>query len=283
VKVYPLAQAANPPSITFVDKTDQSFDLSPLKWEDNIQYWEKLKKVLDEEPAFDEFRPMYGLLISLGIQKGKSFSPDARMKAVLERAAKNGRDRLLVSGYASNRPDRIAWQDRKWEWVALVYDNGDFELPTGIDIQARDRWFGQATGASQKMFSRQLGTGSIYWQGVRDSTGAYLDGSKTYKLTVPQPVPAQFFWSVTVYDPQTRSMIQTDQNKAALRSMFELKDVSKAQPTELYFGPQAPAGKENVWIKTTSGKGWFAYFRLYRPVGPAFDGSWKPGDFQEIK
>jgi hypothetical protein len=167
IRVYPLAQSANPPAYTFVDKTDQAIDASPLRLEDNIQYWEKLHKVLQEEPAFDEFRPMYGLLIALGIEHGKEFAPDARMKAILERAAKAGRDRLLISAYASSRPDRIVWTDRKWEWAALVSGNGDFD----IDIEARDRWFSQATGASPKMFLRTAGAGSLYWLGLREKNG----------------------------------------------------------------------------------------------------------------
>jgi hypothetical protein len=177
------------------------------------------------------------------------------MKAILERAAKTGRGRMLVSAYASSRPDRIIWADRKWEWAALVSDNGDFELPTGIDVQARDRWFAQATGASPKMFARTPSAGSLNWLGLRDNDGAYLDGGKTYKLSVPQPVPQRLFWSITVYDPRTRSMIQTDQNKAALRSLVELKDVPKTGTTDLYFGPKAPAGKEGQWIKTNPGQG----------------------------
>ena len=283
IKVYPLSQAANPPALKFTDKTDQPFDTSPLKWEDNLQYWEKLHKILQEETVVAEFRPMYGLLMALGIQKDKPFSPDTRMKAILERAAKVGRDRMLVAAYESSRPDRIAWPDRKWEWVALVYDNGDFETPAGIDVQARDHWFSQATGASQVMFARDKNARSLYWQGQRDKNGAFLDGGRTYKLSVPQPVPQKLFWSVTVYDPATRSMIQTDQDKAALRSLVELKNVANTGSIDLYFGPTAPSGKEGLWIKTNPGQGWMAYLRLYGPEGPAFDGSWKPGDFEEVK
>ena len=77
----------------------------------------------------------------------------------------------------------------------------------------------------------------------------YLDGGKTYKLTVPLPVPGKLFWSVTVYDTDTRSQIQTDQNKAALRSLFELKDLS-GTTVDLFFGPTAPEGEEGRWIKT---------------------------------
>jgi hypothetical protein len=132
------------------------------------------------------------------------------------------------------------------------------------------------------MFKRDTTAGSLYWLGLRDSAGATLGGGKQYKLSVPQPVPGKLFWSVTAYDTDTRSQIQTDQSKAALHSLFELKDV-KGDTTELYFGPTAPTGKENQWIKTIPGKGWFAYFRVYGPEKPAFDGSWKPGDFEQTK
>jgi hypothetical protein len=87
---------------------------------------------------------------------------------------------------------------------------------------------------------------------------------------------------VTVYDTQTRSEIATSQNKAALRSLLELKDMSGQSLAELYFGPNAPARKEKQWIKTLPGKGWFVYFRIYGPEGSAFDGSWRPGDFEPL-
>ena len=100
---------------------------------------------------------------------------------------------------------------------------------------------------------------------------------------MPQPVPGKLFWSVTAYDAQTRSEVQTDQDKAALRSLFELKGVSKSEPTVLYFGPTAPPGQEGRWIKTVPGRGWFAYIRIYGPEQAAFDRSWKPSDFEEVK
>jgi hypothetical protein len=81
----------------------------------------------------------------------------------------------------------------------------------------------------------------------------------------------------------TRSQVQTDQDKAALRSLFELKDARRTGAVELYFGPKAPAGQEVRWIKTILGKGWFVYFRIYGPEASAFDGRWKPGDFEKIR
>jgi hypothetical protein len=238
---------------------------------------------VQEEPLIGKFQPMYGLLATIGIEKGKTFAPDERMKAILAKAAKDGRDQLLVSAFDSDRPDKLAWPDRKWEWAGLVPGSAQFETPAGMDLEARDRWFAQAIVTSPAMFKRTPGAGSLYWLAARDGTGAWLDGGKTYRLSIPQPVPDKLFWSVTAYDAQTRSEVQTDQDKAALRSLFELKDVSTTEPTELYFGPEAPAGKESQWIKTVPGRGWFAYIRIYGPEQAAFDGSWKPGDFEEVK
>jgi hypothetical protein len=117
---------------------------------------------------------------------------------------------------------------------------------------------------------------------VRDSSGAFLDGGRNYRLTIPLPVPGNLFWSVTVYDAVTRSQVRTDQDQAALRSLFELKDAASSPSLNLYFGPSAPAGPEGRWIKTVPGRGWFAYIRIYGPEQAAFDKSWKPGDFEPL-
>jgi hypothetical protein len=283
VKIYPLSTAADPKLVKFVDMTERKSDITLLRWEDNLKFWEKLHEVIDAEPVVDRFRPMYGLLAAIGIEKGKPFAPPARLKATLERAAKAGRDQLLVAAFDSVRPERMAWNDRKWEWLGLVPDRADFETPGGMDLKARDRYFAQAILTSPAMFRRKPGSGSLYWLGHRDAKGAFVDGGKTYQLTVPQPVPAGLFWSVTVYDAATRSEVQTAQDRAALRSLYENLAPDADGSTDLYFGPRAPAGKEGRWIQTIPGRGWFAYFRIYGPRQAAFDGSWKPGDFEEVK
>jgi hypothetical protein len=283
IKIYHYSTAAgNPKLIKFVDLNNKKMDMTSLRWEDNLEYWKQLHKVVEAEPVVEEFQSMYGVLTALGIEKGKPFNPDTRMKSVLERAAKEGLSQMLVSAYGSQRPERMVWKDRKWEWVSLVSDNADFMTKSTLDLDARDRWFAQAIVTSPAMFRRKEGAGSLYWLGLRDKRGQYLDGNKTYKLTVPGPVPAKLFWSVTLYDTQTRSFIETDQMRPALRSLFELKDMKSQASYDLYFGPKAPAGKENQWIKTDPQRAWFAYFRIYGPGKEAFNGSWKPGDFEEV-
>lgn len=286
IKVRPLNPDANWTewnASAWKDLTPQPQDSTPLAWENNFKYWEALNEVVQKEAPFDGYRDAYGELAALGIEKGKPFQPDERSKRILTEAAKIANAQMRVESFADRRADRIVWPDRKWEWAALRFEDGDFNAANYVDTYARDKWYFQAIGSSPAMFRRDPQAGSLYWLAQRDGSGAFLDGSKNYKLVVPQPVPGHLFWSVTVYDAETRSQVVTDQGKAALRSLFELKDVPKTGATELYFGPKAPKGKENHWIQTKPGKGWFVYFRIYGPEAAAFNGSWKPADFELVK
>ena len=278
VDVHPLDASIEWSEPQWLDLTGSEFDGSPVTYERGLGYWEALHRTIDQEPAYQGYHHQYGDLAALGIEKGKPFRPDARMRSILERAAQTANDEMRVQSFADRRADRFPWNDRKWEWAALRYEDGDFNVGSRTDLEAREKWFYQATGASPAMFRRDEHAGSLYWLGLRDDQGDFLDGGKNYKLTVPLPVPGRLFWSVTVYDAATRSQIRTDQKKAALRSLFELKSLS-GDSVDLYFGPQPAPGVDGRWIKTMPGKGWFVYFRIYGPQPAAFDGSWRPGDF----
>jgi hypothetical protein len=280
LKVHPLDPPTGWTEPTWLDLNGQAQDSTPGAWETNLDDWRALHEVVDTEPHLDSFSVLYGELATLGIAKGRPFAPDERMTRILEQAAQIGNGQLRVQSFADRRPDRVVWPDRQWQWAALRFENGDFYADGYLDVDAREKWFFQAIAASPAMFRRSAGAGSLYWLGLRDADGAYLDGAKTYKLSVPQPVPGKLFWSLTVYDAETRSQIRTDQNKAALRSLFELADAGGDTPADLWFGPKAPEGAGGRWIKTIPGKGWFVYFRIYGPEGPAFDGSWQLPDFE---
>lgn len=283
IKVHPLNPPAGWKDAEWIDQGTKPADFSPVRWELGLDYWKKLYEIIDTEPPYEAYRMEYGRLATLGIEKGKPFNPDARMRGILEKAARMANEQMRVASFADRREDRVMWPDRKWEWATMRPENGTFDLPNYKDLDARTKWFYQAQIESPAMFRRTAAAGSLYWLGVRDGSGAYLDGGKTYRLTVPQPVPAKLFWSVTVYDPANRSEIATGQGKAALRSLFELKDKASQKSVDLYFGPKPPAGHEGEWIKTIPGKGWFVYFRIYGPEAAAFDKTWKPGDFEEVK
>jgi hypothetical protein len=281
VRVYRLG-ASDVNGYQLIDRSDQPADTTLLAWEDNLEFWRVLQSVIASEPALEEMRPMLGMLAELGIEAGQPFAPDTQTATVLTRAAREGRDEMLVAAFASRRPDRVVWEDRAWEWVGLRPENADFERAASLDLEARDRWFAQAIVASPAMFRREVGQGSLYWLACRDSDGQYLAGDRTYRMTVPLPVPASLFWSVTCYDSQTRSEVQASQEQAALRSLFEDLNRSGASEVDLWFGPHQPDGARGRWLQTLPGRGWFCYFRIYGPEQPAFDGSWKPGDLTAL-
>jgi hypothetical protein len=281
VRVYRLGQ--DPVAPEWVDLTQKADeDFTPVPWEDNLTYWQVLAELIDSEPSFGEFRAHYGDLAELGIAKGRPFEPDDRMRGILTRAAVMGHAQLAVQSFADRRPERVVWPGTQWEWAVLRPENGTFDTPDYADVYARQKWFYQAQIESPAMFARAPGAGSLYWLATRDSTGTYLDGTGSYTLDVPQPVPATLFWSLTVYDACTRSEIRTAQNKAAIRSMFELAGLAAEEPVRLHFGPGLPPDgvDDGRWIQTLPGVGWFVYFRIYGPEGPAFNGDWQLPDFQ---
>ena len=241
VKVHPLELPPDWKEPTFIDLTPMPQDTTPDRWEDNLGYWEALHEVVDTEPPFDGYRVVYGELAALGIAKGQAFAPDDRMRSILERAAVMGSAQMRVQSFADRRPDRIVWPGRHWEWAALRFENGDFERAASVDTDAREKWFYQAIGASPAMFRRDTHAGSLYWLGHRDADGNYLDGSNSYQLTVPLPVPGRLFWSLTVYDAGTRSQVQTDQGKAVLSSLFDFSGTEGTGPSTCTFGPARPA------------------------------------------
>jgi hypothetical protein len=279
VKVYPLDPPEDWTEPAWMDMTAAEQNTTPLAIETGLDFWKALHRVVDDEPVLADSRAQYGELAALGIAKGQPFEPDPRMTGILELAAQTANMQMRVESFADRTPARLVWPERQWEWAALRSENGTFDTPGYRDTYALDKWFFQAIATSPAMFRRDTGAGSLYWLGLSDRTGAYLDGANSYTLTVPLPVPAKLFWSVTVYDAATRSQVQTEQGKAALRSLFELTDLT-GDSVVLHFGPQSPEEGADRWIQTIPGAGWFAYFRIYGPDAPAFDGSWKPGDFE---
>ncbi len=150
------------------------------------------------------------------------------------------------------------------------------------DLDARINYYFQGTMALPAMKDKAIGKGSQYLRSSRDSEGNWLDGKHTYHLRVPPNPPIKLNWSVTLYDYETRSQIQTDTNVAALGSDDKLQ-MNADGSVDLYFGPKAPKGKESNWVKTVPGRGWWVWFRFYSPTEPFFDKSWTLPDFEKMQ
>jgi hypothetical protein len=102
---------------------------------------------------------------------------------------------------------------------------------------------------------------------------AVHDGAENYRLRVPAGVPVKNFWSVTVYNNDTRYPITNDQRIADRSSRMDLVENDDGT-IDIWFGPTAPTDKEQNWIPTNLDQSWFPYFRVYGPLEACFDRSW---------
>lgn len=278
VQVEPLSDATGWSPPTWIDLTGRPQDTTPLAVQGTLEYWKLLHDYITSEPAHPDDRAHLGELAVLGISANAPFQPNERMSRILRAAAIAADAQLRVQSLADRRPDRVVWPARHWEWVTLRPENANFAIGAITDVDARETWFYQAIATSPVMFRRQAGTGSLYWFTARDSSGTYLDGGRSYTLRIPLPVPAGLFWSLTVYDAETRSQIDAPQGNAAVRSLFELNGRLDGDSAILAFGPEEPAGHHDAWVQTLPGRGWFAYFRIYGPTAVAFDHTWQLSD-----
>jgi hypothetical protein len=278
LRMCPLSQAADPPPNDFQDVSDRKLVANPCTVDGTFEVWQVIKRALDKDVLSPSYYAQYGMLADLGLRKDRPFEPDQDMTAILTEAARRADEQLVVTAFASTAPERLVWPDSRWEWVAYSEGDDGYYERDFLHLSVRERWFYQATLETSKMFMHKEGAGSIYWLATADADDNPLDGGRSYRLTIPAPVPAGQFWSVTLYDLDTRSEINTEQFKPVLTSLRDNLTPDENGTITLYFGPEPPE-KGVPWLQTNPGAQWFAYFRIYGPGPSAFDGSWKPSDF----
>jgi hypothetical protein len=241
--------------------------------------FEMLNEIIQYEPAELFSIEQRGRLASLGIEKGKPFAPDFRMKRIFDQAAKQGVAMSRAIVYASREPEINYWPDRHWE--KMFVRNTEFIRNGRSDIDARTLWHYQAICVSPNLLSTTPGVGTAYLTAFRDKDGSYLLGDKNYRLRVPANPPVKRFWAVTAYDPTSRSLLDSGGNITV--SSTRGVDANPDGSVDIYFGQEAPKGKEKNFIKTDPAKGFFVVFRFYGPLEGYIDKTWVLDDFEPIK
>jgi hypothetical protein len=237
-RIYPLARKDNPPGDEVPQRVRKArqHGLSA-----RLLYFEGLAEFVNAEAVDAEDWSMRGLMASLGIEKGKPFKPDARMKKILSAGAEVGMKMAEALRFGEKLPDTKYWPDRQWHNVLNVL-NVEFKTDSTINLDARIGMFMIGYSISPAMVMNMVGKGSKYPFAYRDADGDYLSGGSTYKLNGFQgPVPAANFWSITLYDAANASGLQNGQPFPSIGSLDKLK-YNDDESVDLYFGPELPKG-----------------------------------------
>lgn len=304
VQLAPLAPSA---ATVFHEGSGQVMNtVPPNDW----SYYVLLDEVVQQEPAGSLNPELMGSIAAIGIIKGQPFAPDGRMKKILTEAVAVANATARSLFVKPRDPSWYYYPGSAWMTMPLFISGYDFETPppeilgplergvrTPADVRtfpstgyrmldARTSFFYGVVAVSPAEAMRLSGIGSQYLTATMDANKQYLDGARTYKLTLPQGIPAKNFWSLTVYDNQTRAMLDTPQRfpRAGSQSYPSPAAAPAANgSTTIYFAPEQPAGvARGNWVQTLPGRGWFVMLRLYGPLEPYFDKTWQPGEIELV-
>jgi len=281
VKIYPLAKKDNPPEMEFVSLSKKIFNTIHAN---NYEFYKELDVVIQREPVRMLEPEIRGLFASIGIIKGRPFAPDARMKGILTEAVAVGNATARAIVFDARNEETFYYPNSAW-FTGFLGGSHEWLVDGGMGgryLDARTLFFYFATVNTPAMALKMVGVGSQYAGASKDKDGNYLDGSKNYKLNIPADPPAKDFWSLVVYDPQTRSELQTGQPYPSKNNTRDDLIFNEDGSVDLYFGPEPLEGFEKNWTQTVPGKGWFVLLRLYGPLEPWFDKTWQPGEFELI-
>jgi hypothetical protein len=291
----PLGASKEVPETHFVEASGLEMN---TVFPNDYSFWETVNELVQEEPPEAGDPELLGLLAAIGIVHGKPFEPDDRMRKILEEAVVVGNATARTVTFAQRAEEGFAfYPDSAWSSALFIGGYQFLDPPPKITadgpvpaaptdgarkLDSRANFFYMATGTTPAMCMRLTGIGSQYIYAMRDSEGAFFDGGRNYRLTLPADIPESRFWSLILYDRQTRSMLQTDQRLPDLGSQSGTVETNADGSTDIYFGPTAPDGKENNWLQTVPGKGWWTILRLYNPLQPFFDKTWRPSEIEPV-
>lgn len=275
VRIYPYGAADDGPTTRVISPEGRPWSGDQPR---GLEYWERLHEIYQSEVVDERDRFYLAMLRQLGIEKGKAFAPDDRLRRILAAGTATGELFAQANTFAKRFPGSRYWPDRQWD-VAIVLDNSAQRGEDHDELLERASWFYEAVSFSAAMKSQVRGKGQAYLGAYTDADGEWLDGGRNYTLHVPADPPAELFWSIAVYDADTRCLVDNEQGRGERGSRDAELEVNDDGSVDLHFGPATPAGGQANWVQTLPGRHWFSYLRFYGPLEPYFDRSWKIGDF----
>ena len=275
IKLYPLSKAADPPPTKFVDVLNVVFD-STIQYD--LSFFDSLNRIVQYEPWLPRDKAMIDMLKSIGIEKGKPFSPNAKTQESLKAAAEeahawlNARYETVFPPYYQGKQWTLPATPELMETASTFYENAD---AYSVDARGLTDFWAFTT-------VKHLGSGQFYLLAIRDKDGQPLDGNKTYRINVPAKAPAKQYWSFTVYDRANHAFIRETPWTGRSSQTAGLK-TNDDGTVDIYFGPEVPKGQEANWVPTKPGRAFEVLFRAYGPEKPLFDKSWILPDLENVE
>lgn len=274
VKIYPLAQAANPAPTVFTDVKDVTFD-STIRYD--IRFFEGLDRIVQSEPWLDRDRVMIDQLKTIGIEKGKPFAPTADTKPLLEASVREAHMQLAAT-YDSGLP--VFFEGTHWTYPAPAALSKEaqagFTDPNAYAVDERGLAYHYAF-----IGLKRFGAAQFYLISIKDKNGNSYDGSKTYRLTIPANAPIEQYWSVTAYDRETHALIKNVDRASRGSNAADVQKNADGSVT-IYIGAKAPAGQESNWIPTDPARKFELMLRVYGPKKEFFEKTWQPSDAEPM-
>ncbi|SDS09312.1 DUF1254 domain-containing protein [Bradyrhizobium canariense] len=274
IRIYPLSQAANPPETVFVDAIGTIYD-STIPYD--ISFFQSLDRFVQREPWLTRDKAMIDPLKGIGIEKDKPFNPDEATKGLLNAAAGEAHAWLNLQYETMFSP---YYEGRRWVFpIAPEVINGlqtQFADPDSYPVEGRGVTYTMAFFST-----KHSGVGQFYLMTIKDKDGQSFVGANTYRLTVPANAPVRQYWSATVYDRATHALIR-EMPRAGRSSQSSGLQANADGSVDIWFGPKAPAGKENNWAPTSANGQFEVLFRFYGPEKPVFDKTWQLPDIERI-
>lgn len=272
IKVYPLG--ADGTATRHIDLLGTLYDAT-IKYD--MSFWQSANEMVQSEIIKSDEKAFYGMLKSIGIEKGKEFKPSPEHTVILKKVSQQLHNEMMHD--VANFAPRL-WGDKS-HWTlpvprTMMTTDATYVDPNWTDYQGRGATFYFYFAPPASLADSKSTT---YIKGAHDIDGLKLNGSNDYRIILPAKVPAKRFWSMLTYSTNTGAYVKGS-NKVGIASNDPATVKNEEGSTTLNWSADC-SGKINC-MPVIKNENFFLLFRLYGPDTEFFDGSFVLNDLRML-